>query len=124
MEASNLSFNDLFVAALQKDTTHGADVVTSGRCVVLVGFVNVLKHCIWKGSLGNACKEWGQQDINRIRFKQQEKKNHRGWVLNSLRFLSGDASALKGLVPALSGVVCRADPKAFRLRRLETKDVS
>ena len=102
---------------------HGADVVTSGRRVVLVGFVDVSKRCIRKGSLGNACKEWGRQDVARIRFKRQEKKNHRGWVLNNSRFLSGDASALRGLVPASSGVIRRADPKASRLRRLETEDV-
>lgn len=100
---------------------HGADVVKAGRRVVLVGFVDVSDRCVRKGSLGAACKEWGRQDVARYRFQKQEKKQHKGWVLNNARWLSG-ASALNGFVPASSGVVRRADPEACRLRRLKTED--
>lgn len=103
---------------------HGANVVTSGRRVVLVGFVDLSKRCIRKGILGNACKEWGRQDVAKYRYLRQEKKNHKGWVLNNSRWLSNKSnnSVLRGFVPASSGVVRRADPEGCRLRRLQTED--
>ena len=104
---------------------HGADVVTQGRRVVLVGFVDLSKRCIRPGILGNACKEWGRQDVAMYRYKRQERKNHKGWVLNNSRWLS-DASnngVIRGFIPASSGVIRRADPEASRLRRLQTEDV-
>ena len=107
---------------------HGADVVTSGRRVVMVGFVDVSKRCVRKGVLGNACKEWGRQDVIRYRYQRQEKKNHKGWVLNNSRWLSNGVTnnkgpVVRGFVPASSGVVRRANPEDSRRRRLETEDV-
>eukprot|EP00535_Pseudo-nitzschia_heimii_P004202 CAMPEP_0197186912 /NCGR_PEP_ID=MMETSP1423-20130617/14858_1 /TAXON_ID=476441 /ORGANISM="Pseudo-nitzschia heimii, Strain UNC1101" /LENGTH=421 /DNA_ID=CAMNT_0042638349 /DNA_START=49 /DNA_END=1314 /DNA_ORIENTATION=+ len=104
---------------------HGADVVTRGRRVVLVGFVDLSKRCIRKGILGNACKEWGREDVAMYRFKRQERKNHKGWVLNNSRWLSNanNHSVIRGFVPASRGVVRRAGSEASRLRRLQTEDV-
>ena len=104
---------------------HGADVVASGRRVVLVGFVDLSKRCIRKGTLGNACKEWGRQDVARYRYLRQEKKNHKGWVLNNSRWLSSTSnnSVVRGFVPASSGVIRRADPEGCRLRRLKTEEI-
>jgi hypothetical protein len=105
---------------------HGADVVTAGRRVVLVGFVNLSKRYIRKGIIGNACKEWGRQDVARYRHQRQEKKNHKGWVLSNSRWLSNATkypSIVRGFVPASSGVVRRADPEGCRLRRLKTENV-
>ena len=105
---------------------HGADVVTEGRRVVLVGFVELSKRCIRKGVIGNACKEWGRQDVARYRYQRQEKKKHKGWVLSNSRWLSNASntrpSVVRGFVPASSGVVRRADPEGCRLRRLQTEN--
>jgi len=103
---------------------HGADVVTSGRRIVLVGFVDVSGRCIRKGILGNSCKEWGRQDVASYRYRRQEKKKHKGWVLNNSRWLSGSSnnSVVRGFVPASSGVIRRADPEDCRRRRLEAED--
>jgi len=103
---------------------HGADVVTSGRRVVLVGFVDVSDRCVRKGILGNACKEWGRQDVASYRFRRQEKKHQKGWVLNNSRWLSDSSnnSVVRGFVPASSGVIRRADPEGCRCRRLEAED--
>jgi hypothetical protein len=104
---------------------HGADVVKSGRRIVLVGFVDVLKRCIRPGVLGNSCKEWGRIDVAKFRLKRQEKKNHRGWVLNNSRWLKDvtNNAVVRGFVPASSGVIRRADPERCRRRRLEIEDL-
>ena len=104
---------------------HGADVVTSGRRIVLVGFVDVSKRCIRPGALGNSCKEWGRMDVAKFRLKRQEKKNHRGWVLNNSRWLQDvtNNAVVRGFVPASSGVIRRADPELCRRRRLEMEDL-
>lgn len=103
---------------------HGADVVTSGRRIVLVGFVDVSDRCTRKGILGNACKEWGRQDVANYRYRRQEKKQNKGWVLNNSRWLSDPSnnSVIRGFVPASSGVIRRADPEDCRRRRLEAED--
>lgn len=104
---------------------HGADVVTSGRRIVLVGFIDVSKRCIRSGVLGESCKEWGRTDVAKYRFKRQGKKNHRGWVLNNSRWLQDvtNNSVVRGFVPASNGVIRRADPEGCRRRRLEVEDL-
>ena len=101
---------------------HGANVVTSGRRVVLVGFVDLAKRCVRKGVLGNACKEFGRQDVARYRLARQERNNHKGGVLTNSRWLSKNSSAIRGFVPASSGIVRRADVEGCRLRRLKAED--
>jgi len=104
---------------------HGADVVTSGRRIVLVGFIDVSKRCIRPGVLGDSCKEWGRTDVAKYRFKRQVKKNHRGWVLNNSRWLQDvtNNAVVRGFVPASNGVIRRADPEGCRRRRLEVEDL-
>jgi len=104
---------------------HGADVVTSGRRIVLVGFIDVSKRCIRSGVLGDSCKEWGRTDVAKYRFKRQVKKKHRGWVLNNSRWLQDvtNNAVVRGFVPASNGVIRRADPEGCRRRRLEVEDL-
>ena len=101
---------------------HGADVVNSGRRVVLVGFVDLAKRNVRKGVLGEACKQWGRQDVAKYRLARQEQKKHKGWVLTNAKWLSSSSSAIKGFVPASSGVIRRANAEDCRLRRLQAED--
>jgi hypothetical protein len=63
-------------------------------------------------------------DVSSYRFKRQESKGQKGWMLNNQRWLQGNASssALKGFVPAFQGINRRADPEFCRRRRLEVED--
>ncbi len=102
---------------------HGADVVTKGRRVVLVGFIDLSQRSVRRGVLGNACKEWGRQDVALARSKRQEAKQNKGWVLNHGKWLQSATSAIiNTFVPASSGILRRADPERGRRNRLEAED--
>lgn len=102
---------------------HGADVVTQGRRVVLVGFIDLSRRSVRKGVLGNACKEWGRQDVALARRKRQDQKDNKGWVLNHGKWLQSATSAITDtFVPASSGVIRRADPEKGRRNRLKAED--
>jgi hypothetical protein len=105
---------------------HGADVVTAGRRTVLVGFVDVAERCQRGGVLGDACRDFGRMDVVAYRFKRQEQKGHKGWVLNNGRWLpkdGGSHSVLRDYVPAFSSIIRRSDPELCRRRRLEAEDI-
>lgn len=103
---------------------HGADVVTSGFRTVLVGFVDVADRNIRPGVLANACTSWGRMDVAAFRYKRQLQMNHRGWVLNHGNFLpqSKHPPYIKGLAPAFSSVLRRADAEYQRQKKLEAED--
>jgi len=107
---------------------HGADVVTSGHRTVLVGFIQVSERNIRPGVLTTACTNWGRMDVATFRYKRQDEKNHKGWILNHGPFLGGrrgsnhPPSHIKGMAPAFSSVIRRADPEYQRTKKLEAED--
>lgn len=104
---------------------HGADVVTSGHRTVLVGFVDVKSRNIRPGVLAQACTDWGRMDVAAFRYQRQSRKNHQGWTLHNRKFLPQveSPSYIRGVAPAFSSVLRRADPDFQRQKKLEAEDI-
>ena len=123
---------------------HGADVVTTGERIVLVGFVDVAPWHQRPGVLIEACRTWGRLDVALKRHARQVEKTRvinnddgticatMGWhlAIQRLKWLPGtDASTGRGrsyvanYCPASSTVVKLADPTYQRLERLKAEDV-
>mmetsp|Transcript_60694 Transcript_60694/g.90057 ORF Transcript_60694/g.90057 Transcript_60694/m.90057 type:complete len:455 (+) Transcript_60694:65-1429(+) len=109
---------------------HGADVVTFGHRVVLVGFVDVGLWCTRNEFLPIATKEWGRCDVMSYRYKRQSammtQKKQSGWILNNSRWLPPPSEArgrsyIKGYVPAFSSVIKRADKEFQRMKKLQVE---
>lgn len=100
---------------------HGADVVTSGKRTVLVGFVDVDNRCIREGALAEACTNFGRMDVAKKRYKRQLSKGNKGWTLSNSRWLQGKAH-VTGLVPAFSSAIRRAESEYQRLQKLKSED--
>ena len=122
---------------------HGADVVTQGKRVVLVGFVDLSKRCVRKGVLSNACKEWGRQDVAQFLQKKQQQRQlqqqraqqvynqdrregSNGYILHkNTKWLSNPTNhcVLKNCFVNFSrGILRRADSERCRTNRLQTED--
>jgi hypothetical protein len=109
---------------------HGADIVRSGKRIVLVGFVDV-PDC-WHqrpGLLSAACRDWGRMDVATYRWKRQVKMTNggtkKGWLLNYARWMPRGAheSFLSGVCPAFASVGRRADTEFQRRKKLEAEDL-
>jgi hypothetical protein len=100
---------------------HGADVVTSGSRTVLVGFVDVPDRYMRRGALAKACTDFGRMDVAKYRFERQSSKGHKEWASTNDRWLQGHGH-VKGLIPAFSSVIRRAEPEYQRLQKLESED--
>jgi hypothetical protein len=116
---------------------HGADVVTAGERIVLVGFVEVATWRQRSGALAEACQDWGRMDVAAKRYRrQQEVKEAAGkrklsplihgldkWLPGSDPASGRGRSFLRVVAPeAFSSVAKRADPIYQRQQRLETED--
>jgi hypothetical protein len=101
---------------------HGADVVTSGYRIVLVGFVDVDERCQRPGALAKACTAFGRMDVAQYRYKRQAEKQHKGWVLKTDRWVHGH-SHVRGYAPAFGAVLRRGNPDFQRQRKLEAEDM-
>lgn len=110
---------------------HGADRVTAGERVVLVGFVNVAGWRQRPGVLAQACTTWGRMDVAQKHHQRQVEKTQSvnggnataGWYFakNRSKWLSG-CSYMGNYCPAFSTVARRADPIFQRLQRLQAED--
>ncbi|KAL7480868.1 hypothetical protein ACHAW6_006533 [Cyclotella cf. meneghiniana] len=130
---------------------HGGHVVTSGRRIVLVGFVDVDERNVKEGALGRAAKEWGRNDVRlfwekrRVDLwkrqhqldkeeeeddrKSREGPHHRHpkWILRNEKFLPKVGRSCLGpgfVVPSsiLDRMEARANDERIRRRRLRTED--
>lgn len=113
---------------------HGADVVTSGERIVLVGFVDVTEWRIRPDVLSAACRDFGRMDVATFRYKRQKKKTENnsinGWVLNNSRWLQDSnrrtgagRSYVRGFIPAFPSVARRAESEYQRRTKLEAEDI-
>jgi hypothetical protein len=116
---------------------HGADVVTAGERIVLVGFVEVATWRQRPGALAEACRDWGRMDVATKRYKRQQEveeaagqgkwsplvKGLDKWLPESDPASGRGRSFLRVVPPeAFSSVAKRADPIYQRQQRLETED--
>jgi hypothetical protein len=110
---------------------HGANVVTSGKRTVLVGFVDVVDTLQRRGVLFEACRDFGRMHVATKRFGRQQQMTsdgQNGWFMNHERWLvnkndSSGRRGLRGFCPAFSSVERRADPEFQRRKRLEAEDL-
>jgi hypothetical protein len=105
---------------------HGADVVTKGKRVVLVGFVDVAEWCLRPGVLGEAAKNFGRMDVAAKRYEQQLLMTTNGsqtsWKARNTKWLPR-RSCFNQVLPALDSVVERASSSFQRQNKLETEDL-
>jgi len=118
---------------------HGADTVTFGERIVLVGFVDVGVWWQREGVLTEACTAWGRMDVAQKRYQRQVEKitdtsgssTKKGWFLarNRNRWLPGNNSKtgegrsyIRNYCPAFDTVIRRADPTYQRYQRLRAED--
>jgi hypothetical protein len=111
---------------------HGADVVHSGKRVVLVGFVDVADWYHRPGVISSSCRDWGRMDVAKLRYERQvakTKNGENGWLLNNERWItsgeydqSNTRSKISGFCPAFRSVERRVQPEFQRRTRLEAED--
>ena len=116
---------------------HGAHVVKSGERTTLTGFVEVDDRCIRRGTMGEACKQWGRMDNAKKRRDRQKDivgeldENQcatSGWMLSSGKFLqrkdaTKNRSHVVGFAPAFSSVQRRGSIEHMREKNLQTEDI-
>lgn len=112
---------------------HGAEVVSSGQRIVMVGFIDVANWYYRPGVLSSSCRQWGRMDVAKLRYERQEEKTKNGkngWFLKNDRWIAGGEynkssgrSKVRGFCPAFASVERRADPEFQRLRKLEAEDL-
>lgn len=103
---------------------HGADIVTKGQRIILVGFVDIAGPK--PGVLAKASTHWGRLDVAERRYRRQlsvvkDGQNHYKRSPESERFLP-KYSSLKKVVPVTDMVSVRADSQFQRESRLATED--
>lgn len=116
---------------------HGGHVVTQGQRVVLVGFVDVDERNVKEGTLGDATKEWGRNDVRlfwnkrRLELLKQQRKGEDEqpkWIMRNWRYLpknecrsyfSPNSSIPESILERMEQ---RADMEKIRYRRLVTED--
>lgn len=120
---------------------HGGHVVTKGQRIVLVGFVDVDERNIKEGTLFNAAKEWGRNDVRqfwnkrRLEILENQKEIglsaydavHPKWQLLNDELLPQKNRSCFGpgfQMPRsiLDNIMNRADDEKIRTRRLKTED--
>jgi len=117
---------------------HGGHIVTKGQRIVLVGFVDVDQRNMKPGSLGEATKQWGRNDVRTYwserrlsLIKQQRKSNIENeqpvWKLKNWRYLPKHTRSYFGkgsTIPSsiLANIERRASLDEIRRRRLQTED--
>ena len=115
---------------------HGAEAITRGERIVLVGFVDVAGWRQRPGVLAKACEQWGRMDVADKRYRRQLEKIQEtdkkgGWFFSKARgtWLPGNdpknntgRSFISNFSPAFPTVARRADPAYQRLKRLKAED--
>jgi hypothetical protein len=120
---------------------HGADVVTKGQRVVLVGFVDLAAWCETPGALHEACKQFGRMDVAQNRYDQQLKmtttihsdsadhdnnskncKSAYWWKARNKKWLP-KVSCFHNVIPAMDAAKHRAEPERQRRFKLQAEDL-
>jgi hypothetical protein len=117
---------------------HGADVVTKGQRVVLVGFVDMAAWCEAPGVLHETCKQFGRMDVARNRYDQQLKMTSGDtaddtaddaskppayyWKARNKKLLP-KVSCFHNVIPAMDAAKRRADPEHQRRFKLKAEDL-